>query len=963
MSSKINPKMIPVSSEPKLMKFWDSEKNALPSNLVSSKERVKKYWWKCQECGYSWEATPRARLMARVDDCPCCVGNIIAPGINDFLTAMPELKAWFHPEDNKDVDYTTLGITNYSVKLWWRCPECGFKFQSNIQSRIDPDSPKDKPTLRRCRKCYYKSRSQYSTIASEENTAKFWSTKLNGDLDPATISVHSKERVWWECQKCGYTWQAAPLAKKESDKCPHCESKHSVFSGKNDAATLVPELLRIFDEEAPENAGTDLKTLGIYAKKVVAWKCPDCGHKWTSTVDGRISKKEDGTLKFIGCPRCNENLVNPEKTSLKAKHPKIAKMWGKYNPTKPEKVFPDSSRRYFWTCPDCGREYSAPAEDMVSGKASCPYCNERRVIEEENSVKAVHPELAKLWSVANEMGPERIFASSKRRYFWTCPDCGRDYEATPFDMASGDADCPYCNKRIVIPEESSLKALYPKIAKLWSSQNTRGPETVFPSSRMIFIWNCAECGHTYKAEVADIVNNSYSCPYCEERRVDPLRTSLKAKYPEIAAMWSPLNERGPETVFPTATLRALWECPECKNSYWADVKDVVENNAECPYCTEKRVDPNRTSLAALHPEIAKTWSKQNNRGPETVFPNSSLKVVWDCPECGNSYSALVKDIVSGDDNCPYCNERRVIPNETSLKAKYPEIATMWSPLNEREPDAVFPTAAVRVLWDCPECGNSFSALVKDIVSGEDDCPYCNERRVIPDKTSLKAKYPKIAAMWSPLNERGPETVFPTATIRALWECPDCQNSYWANVKDVVENDAECPYCTEKRVDPNRTSLKALHPDIAEMWSSKNKRGAETVFPDSKIRVIWDCPYCGFEYEANVADVVTKDNACPYCNETKVMPGFNSFAAKHPDLMDEWLLRTNKYVLRVDPDQEGDKSRKVVWWRCKNNPDHRYSMAIADKLMYQHRERESCPYCKGRRRKLIHFVKRTPRPTT
>lgn len=892
MSSKINPKMIPVSSEPKLMKFWDSEKNALPSNLVSSKERVKKYWWKCQECGYSWEATPRARLMARVDDCPCCVGNIIAPGINDFLTAMPELKAWFHPEDNKDVDYTKLGITNYSVKLWWRCPECGFKFQSNIQSRIDPDSPKDKPTLRRCRKCYYKSRSQYSTIASEENTAKFWSTKLNGDLDPATISVHSKDRVWWECQKCGYTWQAAPLAKKESDKCPHCESKHSVFSGKNDAATLVPGLLKIFDEEVPENEGIDLKTLGIHSKKVVSWKCPDCGHKWTSTVDGRITKKEDGTLKFIGCPRCNENLVNPEKTSLKAKHPKIAKMWGKYNPTRPEKISPNSSKKYFWTCPDCGREYSAPAEDMVSGKASCPYCNERRVIEEENSVKAVHPELAKLWSTANEMGPERIFASSKRRYFWTCPDCGRDYEATPFDMASGDADCPYCNKRIVIPEESSLKALYPEIAKLWSSQNTRGPETVFPHSQTFYLWDCTECGHTYRSAIIDMVSKGKNCPYCEERLVDPLTTSLNAKYPELA----------------------------------------------------------------------KLWSDQNELGPELVLPGSSHRYLWNCTDCNRTYSAEVRHIVNNGPNCPYCSGRLVIPDETSLKAKYPEIAAMWSPLNERGPETVFPTASIRVLWDCPECGNSYSALVKDIVSGEDNCPYCNERRVIPDKTSLKAKYPKIAAMWSSLNERGPETVFPTSTIRALWECPECQNSYWANVKDVVENDAECPYCTEKRVDPNRTSLKALHPDIAEMWSSKNKRGAETVFPDSKIRVIWDCPYCGFEYEANVADVVTKDNACPYCNETKVMPGFNSFAAKHPDLMDEWLLRTNKYVLRVDPDQEGDKSRKVVWWRCKNNPDHRYSMTIADKLMYQHRERESCPYCKGRRRKLIHFVKRTPRPT-
>ena len=103
-------------------------------------------------------------------------------------------------------------------------------------------------------------------------------------------------------------------------------------------------------------------------------------------------------------------------------------------------------------------------------------------------------------------------------------------------MASGDADCPYCNKRIVIPEESSLKAQYPEIAKLWSSQNTRGPETVFPHSQTFYLWDCTECGHTYRSAIADMVSKGTNCPYCEERLVDPLTTSLNAKYPELAKL-------------------------------------------------------------------------------------------------------------------------------------------------------------------------------------------------------------------------------------------------------------------------------------------------------------------------------------------------------------------------------------------------------------------------------------------
>ena len=96
-----------------------------------------------------------------------------------------------------------------------------------------------------------------------------------------------------------------------------------------------------------------------------------------------------------------------------------------------------------------------------------------------------------------------------------------------------------------------------------------------------------------------------------------------------------------------------------------------------------------------------------------------------------------------------------------------------------------------------------------------------------------------------------------------------------------------------------------------------------------------------------------DDCCPFCNDKKVLSGYNSFDIKHSDLLDEWDY-VNNYIL-LNPDEAGDKDTTPVWWICKNNNSHHYTMSIQRRLMYQKRNRESCPYCKGLRVKKRHFV--------
>ena len=651
---------------------------------------------------------------------------------------------------------------------------------------------------------------------------KFWSERLNVGVSPNDIPYSSPVSVYWECPKCGYTWKQAPKLRKVQDgKCPYCDLHAAFYPGHNDVLTLLPEIEDFFDKDDPANEGIDLRTCSVASKQTVSWKCPDCGHKWSTQIHCRIIKNEDGSPALLGCPKCGRRHYNDR----------------------------DYAQRY----PDLVPLY----DEKTNGKPFSEITSYER---------------------------------ANRRLSWICDKCGNTYTAWLTNMVANydslDKCCPYCNGRR-IDEAHSLAALYPEIAAMWSSENPMPANEAFPDGRMDRKWVCTTCHSGFIAKPYDMVRG-LGCPYCTERLTDPNRTSLKAKYPKIAKMFAPRN--------PTTA-------------------DRVHYASKCTYYLT-------------------------------------------CPECGRESMARLIDVVSEKYTCPYCNERKVIPETTSLKAKYPEIATHWSDKNDRGPETVFPTFKVNVLWHCDDCGNDYSATPQDMVNGA-GCPYCNERIVDPLRTSLKAKYPEIAAHWSDKNDRGPETVFPTSKVNVLWHCDDCGNDYSATPQDMV-NGAGCPYCNERIVDPLRTSLKAKYPEIAAHWSDKNDRGPETVFPTSKVNVLWHCDVCGYNYTALVAEVVAGESQCPYCNDTKVMPGFNSLKARHPELMAEWIFTTNT-LLGVDPDAISERSNKRVWWQCKNDSTHHYPMTVGNRLMFQKRHREPCPYCKGRRVKQHHFVTNKIRP--
>ena len=60
------------TTNPDIAKEWDETKNTGLSPTVVGKGSHEKVWWKCDSCGYSWQAAVYSRTGINACGCPLC---------------------------------------------------------------------------------------------------------------------------------------------------------------------------------------------------------------------------------------------------------------------------------------------------------------------------------------------------------------------------------------------------------------------------------------------------------------------------------------------------------------------------------------------------------------------------------------------------------------------------------------------------------------------------------------------------------------------------------------------------------------------------------------------------------------------------------------------------------------------------------------------------------------------------
>lgn len=108
------------------------------------------------------------------------------------------------------------------------------------------------------------------------------------------------------------------------------------------------------------------------------------------------------------------------------------------------------------------------------------------------------------------------------------------------------------------------------------------------------------------------------------------------------------------------------------------------------------------------------------------------------------------------------------------------------------------------------------------------------------------------------------------------------------------------------------SLSKVHPELISEWSDRNYPLTPDNITFGSNKIVWWKGSCGHEWQASVKSRTINGTGCPYCSHNSILEGFNDLATTQPKLAEEWSERN----LPLTPDMVNDKSRKNVWWKCK-----------------------------------------------
>jgi DNA-directed RNA polymerase subunit RPC12/RpoP len=586
----------------------------------------------------------------------------------------------------------------------------------------------------------------------------------------------------------------------------------------------------------------------------------------------------------------------------------------------------------------------------------CPYCWEKKP---SHKFHDVHPELLKYWDYDKntEHGPEYYNEFSNEVVFWKCEN-GHSFKNYIFRYSQKGFYCIVCNNTQLVPDINDLQTMYPDIAAEFDNElNEKNPEDFKANSSESIWWKCPNGHSPYKRSIRERVLKGWGCSVCANTVVVAGVNDALSAYTRLSEIWDykANNGKKPEEVFRGSTKAYDYVCNN--GHHWSErLISVVNALYSCAYCSDRKALPGFNTLADRYPELAEQWDEldSHNEGYNPYGITTQIKAIfsWICTDCGNSFLSSIQSRISNETSCPYCAGKKALSGITSLKAIYPEIASEFSDENEFDSDMILPTYTKPVYWNCSSCEQQWWSSVIDRVSKKANCPFCNGRKAIRGKNSLKALYPQMADEIITEDNRDPDDILPTYAVNVQWNCTKCDQSWVSTVKERVSGEADCPYCAGRKSISGKTSFKAIHPEIAVEFSNKNEQDPDNILPTYSVSVLWNCKECGLEWSGTVKERVKGEAECPYCAGKKAIPGKTSFEVTRPDLMEEWIEIANWLI--INPNYVLSDNQKLVWWKCKVC-NRNYSMSVKTRVNYDFRRKIACPYCKGYRRTKHHFL--------
>ena len=437
----------------------------------------------------------------------------------------------------------------------------------------------------------------------------------------------------------------------------------------------------------------------------------------------------------------------------------------------------------------------------------------------------------------NGLLPSDVPAHSNQKAWWICPK-GHEWHAAISQRARG-VGCPVCAGKMVWKGENDLATLHPELVGEWHPEKNQDlqPDQVTSRSGRKVWWIC-EKGHEWQAVIASR-SKGHGCPCCAGNQVIPGETDLATMAPQLALEWHPtLNgPLSPGTIAARSSKRIWWQCRD-RHVWQAKVSSRFFGNG-CPYCSGRRVIPEKTDLATMFPEIAETWCTEMNQDlfPNMVTTGSGRRVWWQCGR-GHRWQSAIVNRTQGH-GCPYCANQKVQSGENDLASQFPFLAKQWHPVKNEEllPSDVVAGSKRKVWWQC-ERGHEWQAAIGRRVAGH-GCPYCSNQKVQKGENDLASQLPSLAKQWHPVKNKGllPSDVVVGSQRKVWWLC-DKAHEWQAAINSRVRGNG-CPYCSGRRAIPGITDLATVDPVLSQQWHpTKNLHLSPVDVPAGSVKKVW-----------------------------------------------------------------------------------------------------------------------------
>ncbi len=418
-----------------------------------------------------------------------------------------------------------------------------------------------------------------------------WDYEKNLDVFPNRITKTSLVSVWWKCSY-GHSWSATIRARTRGTRptgCPYCAGIRCI-SGKNDLATLYPELLKEWDYDANLILPSEVTA---HSGQKVHWKCSFCGHKWDACVSNRTSNKR-------GCPNCSMKCTSFAEQAIFY----YIKM-----------VFPSAINRYsehgfeldiYIPEIKVGIEYDgsyfhSTKESYARDLRKYKSCKENGIwlirVSESNSIRKdisdvsygienikSHEKLTQLIRLLiKDLDPKSNFwLREKPSQIWSSIDSLIDVERDYFDIVSD---------RRIRAVENSVFCSHPDLLEEWDGDlnGQVNPFSVTSGSGVNYHWKCKVCGYKWMKRVPDRLRGD-KCPCCSGKVLVEGVNDFATLYPEGLEEWDYENNTISPSKVISKRVKYNWICKKCGYRWSATISDrfVRTKRTGCPMCARRR---------------------------------------------------------------------------------------------------------------------------------------------------------------------------------------------------------------------------------------------------------------------------------------------------------------------------------------------------------------------------------------